>query len=316
MSASGGTKAVVAALLANTGIAVSKFVAFAITGSASMLAEAVHSVADAGNQGLLLFGGRQARRAADEEHPFGYGRARYFYAFVVAVVLFTLGSLLALFEGYEKYKHHEELDRPAVAIGVLVVAILLESASFRTAIIEANHVRGSEGWIAFIRHSRSPELPVILLEDLGALVGLILALIGVSLTVVTGDSLFDALGTMSIGVLLGIIAIILAIETKSLLLGEGATPAQVRDIKTALSSSAQIGRVIHLKTLHLGPEELLVAAKVSMRADLAFADVAKAINDAEARVREAVPIARVVYVEPDIYTGSDPGSSAESAAAH
>jgi len=302
MSASGGTRAVIAALLANLTIAASKFVAFVVTGSASMLAEAIHSVADSGNQGLLLLGGSQAKRAADEEHPFGYGRARYFWAFVVAVVLFTLGSLFALYEGYEKLTHEgHELEKPYIAIGVLLVGIAAETFSFRTAIIEANHVRHDEGWVEFIRHSRSPELPVILLEDLGALVGLVLALVGVSLTIVTGDTVFDALGTISIGVLLGVIAIVLAVEMRSLLIGEGATRTQTEQIKAALVDGPDVERLIHLKTLHIGPDELLVGAKVAMRDDLTFGDVARAINEAEARVRRAVPTARVIYIEPDRY---------------
>lgn len=309
MSASGGTKAVVAALLANTGIAVAKFVAFILTGSASMLAESIHSVADAGNQGLLLFGGKQARKAADEEHPFGYGRSRYFYAFVVAVVLFTLGSLFALYEGYHKLQErsgHEgpAIDKPAVAIGVLIVAIVLESLSFRTAIIESNHVRKGEGWVSFIKHSKAPELPVILLEDLGALVGLMLALIGVVVATITDDLLYDALGTMSIGVLLGIIAVILAIETRSLLIGEGANRGENDLIKSALTADDEVNRLIHLKTLYIGPDELMVAAKIEMTASLSFAEVARVINEAEHRVRAAVPTARIIYIEPDVYNAT------------
>jgi cation diffusion facilitator family transporter len=318
MSASGGTKAVIAALLANLGIALSKFVAFFITGSASMLAEAIHSVADSGNQGLLLLGGRQARQAADREHPFGYGRARYFWAFVVAVVLFTLGSLFALFEGYEKLRHPHELEQPFVAVGVLLVGILAESFSFRTAIVEAGHVRRDEGWAAFIRHSRSPELPVILLEDFGALVGLLLALVGVSMSIVTGDSVFDALGTMSIGVLLGIIAVVLAIEMRSLLIGESATAADVEKIRTALVGGPEVDHLIDLKTLHLGPDELLVVAKVQMPEELTFSEVAAAINRAETRVRAAVPSARVIYIEPDCYDADyrSPVPPTGSGAAH
>jgi cation diffusion facilitator family transporter len=302
MSTSGGTRAIIAALFANLGIAVAKFVAFILTGSSSMLAESIHSVADSSNQGLLLFGGRQAKRRPDEEHPFGYGRSRYFYAFVVAVVLFTLGSLFAFYEGYHKYQHrHEPVEKPGIAIGVLIVAIMLETYSFRTAIVESNRVRGTQSWVSFVRHSKSPELPVILLEDLGAEVGLVLALIGVSLAAVTGNGLYDALGTMSIGVLLGIIAIILAIETKSLLLGEGASRADVDKIKTALTDDADINKLIHLKTLYLGPDELLVAAKIQMSSRLDFADVSAAINRAESRVRSAIPTARVIYLEPDRY---------------
>jgi cation diffusion facilitator family transporter len=270
-----------------------------------MLAEAVHSVADCGNQALLLYGGRRSRREADAQHPFGYGRERYFWAFVVALVLFVLGAVFALYEGIQKLRHSHDLDAPAIAIGILVVAVGLEAWSFRTAIVEANKTRGSQGWMAFIRHARSPELPVVLLEDAGALLGLLLALAGVSLSMITGNETFDALGTISIGLLLGVIAVVLVVEMKSLLIGEGATASQLDDICDALSAGPEISRVIHLKTLHLGPEELLVAAKVELTQATSAEDVARTINAAEERLRAAVPVARVVYLEPDVYAGGD-----------
>ncbi|MBA3797520.1 MAG: cation diffusion facilitator family transporter [Actinomycetota bacterium] len=299
MSTSGGTKAIVAALLANLGIAVAKFIAFLLTGSSSMLAESVHSVADSGNQGLLLVGGKRAARQATAEHPFGYGRERYIYAFIVSIVLFSVGGLFALYEGYHKISEPEALVSPLIAVGVLVVAIGLEAYSFRTAIVESNKVRGNQSWVQFVRHAKSPELPVVLLEDLGAQVGLVLALIGVGLSVITGDAVWDGIGTVCIGVLLVLIAIILAIETKSLLLGEAAG-LEVQDrIADALVDDPAIESVIHMKTLHLGPEELLVAAKIAINADLSSTDLVTAINDAEQRVRAAEPIARVIYLEPD-----------------
>src|ERR687893_782189 len=224
MAASGGTRAIIAALLANAGIALAKFVGWLVTGSSSMLAEAVHSVADTSNQGLLLLGGKRAQRGATDEHPFGYGRDRYFYSFVVALLLFTLGSVFALYEGIHKLESHESLTSPIVAVVILVVAIGLETYSFRTAIVESRPLKGTGTWWQFIRQSKVPELPVVLLEDLGALVGLVLALLGVGLAVITGDPIFDALGTIAIGILLGVIAIILIIEMKSLLIGEGVTP--------------------------------------------------------------------------------------------
>ncbi len=304
MSTEGGTKAIIAALLANTGIAIAKFIAFLITGASSMLAESVHSVADASNQGLLLLGGKRAKRAATPQHPFGYGRERYIYAFIVAIVLFSLGGLFALYEGYHKIElvleGESELVNPLVAIVVLVVAIGLETFSLRTAIIESNHVRGSQSWVQFIRHSRAPELPVILLEDIGAEIGLILALIGVGLSALTDNAIYDGIGTMCIGLLLVIIAVILAIETKSLLLGESATEADVARIEAAIAAEPMVGGLIHMRTLHLGPEELLVAAKIAIDAQDNAADVAAAIDAAEVRIREAVPIARVIYLEPDL----------------
>ncbi len=308
MSAGGGTKAIVAALLANVGIAITKFIAWALSGSSSMLAEAIHSVADSGNQVLLLFGGRRAQRAATPLHPFGYGRERYIYAFIVSIVLFSVGGLFAIYEAVHKYE--EAIDSPTkgaitswqwLPVTVLIVAIVLESFSFRTAIIESNAVRGNASWKQFVRRAKAPELPVILLEDLGALVGLIFALFGVSMTLITGNGLWDAAGTMMIGLLLVVIAVILALETKSLLLGESATDEDVKAIAAAIVDGPEVERVIHMRTLHLGPEELLVAAKIAVRHDESADEVAKGIDAAEARIRAAVPIARVIYLEPDIF---------------
>lgn len=237
MSASHGTKAVVAAFLANAGIAVTKFVAWFFSGSASMLAEAIHSVADAGNQLLLLLGGRLARKHADREHPFGYGRERYVWAFVVALVLFSVGGLFSISEGVQKIQEPHELTMWWLPLVVLAIAIVLESLSFRTAIKEANLVRGKSGWWEFIRKAKSPELPVILLEDLAALIGLVFAFAAVGLTVLTGNPLFDAIGTLAIGTLLVAVAVILAIEMKSLLIGEGATKEDHATIARVLNGN-------------------------------------------------------------------------------
>ncbi|WP_308101609.1 cation diffusion facilitator family transporter [Streptomyces sp. S07_1.15] len=301
MSASGGTKAIVAALAANLAIAVAKFVAFIFSGSSSMLAESVHSLADSGNQGLLLVGGKRAQREATPQHPFGYGRERYIYAFLVSIVLFTVGGMFALYEGYEKIKHPHELDHWYWPVGVLVFAIIAEVFSFRTAIKESNAIRGEQSWTQFVRHAKAPELPVVLLEDLGALVGLILALGGVGMALATGEGVWDGIGTLCIGVLLILIAIVLAVETKSLLLGEAAGTDAVERISKALVDGETVTGVIHMRTLHLGPDELLVAAKVAVGRDDTAQEIAAAIDAAEARVREAVPIARVIYLEPDIY---------------
>ncbi|HYJ77943.1 MAG TPA: cation diffusion facilitator family transporter [Actinomycetes bacterium] len=301
MSASGGNRAIVAALAANLGIAVTKFVAYLLTGSSSMLAESIHSVADSGNQGLLLVGGRRSRRAATPDHPFGYGRERYIYAFIVSIVLFSVGGLFALYEGWHKLQDPHPIDEwKWVPVVVLLAAIAMESFSFRTAIVESNQVRGDQSWVQFVRHAKAPELPVVLLEDLGALIGLVLALFGVGLTLITDDGTWDGLGTVSIGVLLVVIAFVLALETKSLLLGEGAAPDAVRRIEAALLADDSVVRVIHMRTLHLGPDELLVAAKIAVRHDDTAAEVARAIDAAEVRIRDAVPIARVIYLEPDL----------------
>ncbi|MGH8892242.1 MAG: cation diffusion facilitator family transporter [Actinomycetes bacterium] len=313
MSASGGNRAIVAALTANLGIAVTKFVAFLLTGSSSMLAESIHSVADSGNQGLLLVGGRRARRAATPEHPFGYGRERYIYAFIVAIVLFSVGGLFALYEGWHKLQHPEPIESwHWVPVTVLVAAIVMESFSFRTAIVESNHVRGGRSWVDFVRHAKAPELPVVLLEDLAALIGLVLALFGVSMTLITHDGVWDGIGTVLIGLLLVCVAVVLAIETKSLLLGEGASREAVARIEAALTADDAVERVIHMRTLHLGPDELLVAAKIAVAPTDSAAGVAGTIDAAERRIREAEPIARVIYLEPDMYS-ADRAAPSETA---
>ena len=307
MSTEGGTRAVIAALLANSGIAVAKFIAAGISGSASMLAEGVHSVADAGNQVLLLVGGRRAKKAADETHPFGYGRERYVFAFIVAIILFSVGGMFSLYEGIHKLEAHESLNQewlwlPLVVLGV---AIVLESLSLRTALIEARKARADgESLVAFIRHAKQPELPVILLEDIAALTGLVLAFGGVGLTLLTGDPMFDALGTIAIGALLIVVAVVLGIETQSLLVGEGGSKADVAKIRAAFESHPNVEAIIHMKTLYLGPDELMVAAKVAVPKTTKATEIAKAINEIERAVREAVPVARVIYIEPDIYVAS------------
>ncbi|MEJ1088138.1 cation diffusion facilitator family transporter [Microbacterium sp. Mu-80] len=307
MSASGGSKAIIAALLANVGIALAKFIAWALSGSASMLAEAIHSVADSGNQLLLLRGGRKAKREADRDHPFGYGRERYVSAFVVSIILFSLGGLFAVYEGVQKLIDPHELDHAWwwLPLAVLLIAIALESFSLRTAIRESNQVREpGQSWMSFIRRSKAPELPVVLLEDSGALVGLVFALFGVGLTLITGNVVFDALGTLMIGLLLITIAIILGIETKSLLVGEGANRADHDLIVDAISGGPDVEKLIHIKTLYLGPDELMVAAKIALTSDKSVREAAGDIDEIERRIRDAVPAARVIYLEPDVYRPS------------
>jgi cation diffusion facilitator family transporter len=312
MSAEGGSKAVVAALMANLGIAVTKFVAFFLTGVSSMLAEAIHSVADSGNQVLLLLGGKKSRKEATPEHPFGYGRERYVYSFIVSIVLFSLGGLFALYEAWHKYHEvHDAHGHPADSILdsrwwwvpplVLGVAIVLEGMSFRTAISETSKIKGSATFPQFIRRAKQPELPVILLEDFAALIGLALALAAVVLSLVTGNLYFDVVGTALIGVLLVVVAVVLASETKSLLLGESASLPAQRRITEALASTPGVERIIHMKTMHLGPEELLVAAKIGVPSGATSDDVADAIDAAEVAIRGAEPTAQVIYLEPDIY---------------
>lgn len=305
MSASGGRKAVIAALFANLGIAIAKLVAFAITRSSSMLAESVHSLADSGNQGLLLFGASQGKKKATPEHPFGYGAARYFWSFVVAVVLFTVGGAFALYEGYEKLRHPHEVESYTIAIVVLIVAIVLETFSMRTAVLETKpHLNGRSYW-RFIKESKTAELPVVLMEDAAALLGLIIALTGVSLSASTHEPMWDALGTMTIGVLLVGVAIVLAIEMHSLLIGEAASPSEIAAIEQALVAVPDFERVIHLRTMHLGPDELLVAAKVATPTGGSTERLAAQIDDAEKRIRAVVPTAKLIYIEPALYKATN-----------
>jgi cation diffusion facilitator family transporter len=303
----GSRRAVLAAFLANLGIAVAKFIGFIITGSAGLLAEAGHSLADTGNQLLLLLGGKRAARAADTAHPFGYGRERYFWAFVVALVLFSMGGLFALYEGIEKLRHPHEVEQLPVAIGILLFAMVLEGWSLRTAYKAANANRTTSGrWLHWIRRSKQPELPVVLLEDTGALIGLVFALIGVTLAHTTGNPRWDAVGSLAIGALLVVIAIVLAIEMKGLLIGESASPADVSKIAQTLEQAESVRRIIHLRTEHLGPDQLLVAAKLEFDPSLSVEQLAGAIDDAERALRSAVPIAHFVFIEPDVYRAPAP----------
>jgi cation diffusion facilitator family transporter len=311
--ASGSTKAILAAFFANLGIAIAKFVGYLFTSSSSMLAEAIHSLADTSNQALLLLGNRRAVRDATPEHPFGFGRERYFWSFIVALVLFTLGGLFAVYEGVHKLgEAGHELSNVQWAIGILVLGIFLEGYSFRTAVKESRKLKGSASWWQFVRHSRTPELPVVLLEDLGALVGLVIALLGVSIAAITGDSRWDAYGTIAIGVLLIVIASVLVLEMKSLLIGESALAPMRKKIVKAIEATEDVTRVLHMRTQHIGPDELLIAAKVQMKRGLDTARVAAAINAAEERIREAVPLSCMIYLEPDIFDPQHPDLRAEA----
>jgi cation diffusion facilitator family transporter len=311
VSTEGGTKAVVAALAANLGIAVSKFVAYFFTGSSSMLSEAIHSVADSGNQVLLLVGGKRAQEAPDRQHQFGYGRRRYVYGFLVAIVLFLVGGMFSLYEGLHKIQHPEGLDDAWIAFLVLGISIMLEGFSFRTALRESNRSRAGRSLFRFIRDTRAPELPVVLLEDAGALLGLVFALIGVTLAVATGDGRWDGLGAMAVGTLLVVIAVFLAFEMASMLVGESALPEEQDAIAAALAAAEGIDRVIHLRTLHTGPDELLVAAKVAVDRQDTGAEIAAAIDAAERAVRAVVPTAVYIFIEPDLdRTGSPPPGAA------
>ena len=304
MAAGGGTRAVVTAMVANAVIAVAKFVAYLVTGSAAMLAESIHSVADTSNQALLLLGGKRAKRIADDRHQFGYGRERYFWAFVVAMVLFALGGLFSIYEGIDKLRHPHEVVSLGWAVAVLVFAIGAESFAFRTAVLESRKVKGKNSWWEFIRRSRSPELPVILLEDAGALIGLAFALVGVGMTALTGDPMWDGLGTLAIGVLLVAISVVLTIEMKSLLIGEAATPEHITALTRAVEAVPTVTRIIDLRTQHIGPDELLVGAKLEFDRSLGNPAISAAINEVESALRAAVPLEMQIYLEPDLFDAS------------
>ena len=309
MSAEGGTKSIIAAMSANIGIAIVKFVAALLSASASMLAEAIHSLADSVNQILLLVGRGRARKSADLEHPFGYGRARYVFAFIVAIVMFSVGGVFSLYEGVEKVQEPHPLDPTWwwLPLVVLVISIGLESFSLSTAVREARPAKGEDSWVGYVRHAKSPEVPVVMLEDLAALVGLVLALLGVGITAITGDGLWDGIGTLCIGVLLVAVALILGLEMGSLLIGEGANLDDLSAIAAAIETHPAVERVIHLKTLYVGPDELMVGAKLAFPAGRAMDDVARDIDSVEGAVRAAVPAARIIYIEPDVYRpGADP----------
>ena len=294
-------RAVFAALAANLGIALAKFIAFLITGSASMLAESVHSVADTGNEVLLIVGRGRSIRPRSEEHPFGFGRERYFYGFVVSVMLFTVGAVFSVYDGLHKILNPEPVRSPQVAFAVLGLSAVLEAFSLRTGVKEANPIRGDRSWGTFIRRTKAPELPVVLLEDLAALIGLAFAFTGVALATITGNGRWDGAGSLAIGALLGTAAAILAVEMKSLLIGEAASPEVQQLIVAALEDGPDAVRVIHMRTVHISPDSLLVAAKIAVRESDTGAQVAAGIDAAERRIRAAVPIARTIYLEPDIY---------------
>lgn len=305
MAATGGTRTIVTAFLANLIVAIAKFFGFIITSSSAMLAEAIHSLADTSNQALLLLGRKRSERLPSSERPFGFGRERFFWSFVVSLVLFSLGSVYAIYEGIEKVRHPHEIESLWWALGILLFAMCLESFAFRTAVKESKIYKGDHSWPNFVKRSRIPELPVVLLEDFGALIGLIFAFVCVLIADLTNNPIWDGVGTLSIGILLGFIAIVLAVETKSLLIGEGALPEQRTKIESAILSFKDVERLLHIRTEYLGPETLLVAAKVQFSNDLSSVDISKTINAIEKEIRTVESIAQIIYIEPDIFDESE-----------
>jgi cation diffusion facilitator family transporter len=264
----------------------------------------VHSLADCSDQALLLVGRNRASRAETEEHPFGFGRERYLYGFLVSVVLFAVGGAYSIYDGVHKIISPEPLTTAWIAYGVLGLSFVLEASSLRVSVKEAGKLRRGRGWLTFIRRVKEPDLIVTLLEDTAALLGLVFAFLGVLLSELTGDEAWDGGGSVAIGVLLAVVAVMVARETKSLLIGEAASDEAERTIVEALEDGPELERVIHLRTVHLSPDSLLIAAKVGIRASDNGETIVRGIDAAESRVRKALPIAHVIYLEPDVYRES------------
>jgi cation diffusion facilitator family transporter len=298
-SHSGTARAILYAFLANGGIAVAKSVVAWITGSGSMLAEAIHSYADTGNQVLLFIGLKQSRRAPDAEHPLGYGKLSYFWSFMVALMLFTLGGLFSIYEGVHKLQHPEPLSRIWLAILVLVIAIVLESFSLAGCIREINVIRAKRPFRAWLRDTRNSELVVVLGEDIGALLGLVLALLFVSLAALTGDAAYDAIGSMCIGVVLLVISAFLTLRIRSLLVGRSADPIIQDVIDRIIAEDDDIEHVFNAITLQLGPDTLL-AAKIKLASGIDIDTAVAHINELERRLKEQVPGLKWCFIEPDV----------------
>lgn len=311
MSGHGGDpkKVVKAALAANAGIAAAKFIAAYLSGSATMLAEAVHSLADTGNQALLLLGITLSLRKATARHPFGRAAESYFWSFLVALLLFFLGGVFAIYEGVHKLSEHVAPGSPWAALAVLVISIGMEGTSFIVAFKEFNKERGERSISQALFDGKDPVIPVVLLEDTGAIVGLVVALVSIGVSAITGDSRIDAVGSIVIGVLLCLIGLALARDTKSLLIGEGITETMRREVIGIIEAVPGVDKVGQLLSLHLGPKTILLALKVRFEKGLDLADVERVTNDLEAAVRAKIPEMTRIFVEPDsTYDASlDPG---------
>jgi cation diffusion facilitator family transporter len=294
-------KSVFAALGANTAIAIAKFVAAIISGSASMLAEAFHSLADTGNQALLLLGIKRAARPADETHPFGHGKARFFWGLLVAVSLFTVGGGFSIWHGVSGLvRGHHELPDPTLALIVIGFAFCFEGYAWRTAYKQLDESRRGRGVWDALRHSKDPEVLTVLAEDTAAISGLVVAAAGISLASITGEAAFDAIGSIIIGVILLAVAFLLGREEGALLLGESVDPQVRQAIDRAIDGVPEVQHRLEVLTMHLGPDEFLVVADVRFQNELDTEEIARAIDHVEAAIREAAPGAARIYVEPEI----------------
>ncbi|TME32076.1 MAG: cation transporter [Chloroflexi bacterium] len=292
--------AVITALLANVAIAIAKLGAAAITGSSAMAAESLHSLADSVNEILLLVGARRSRRPADVRHPFGHARYRYVYAFLVSLTVFWVGGVLAVIEGVSHLAAREPLGDPRWAFAVLGLAALLEGWSLRTTIRAGRPAKGALTWWQLLRVTKAPEIIVVFLEDLGALAGIFIALSGVTLATLTGEGAWDAVAAIAIGLLLMAIGLLVNRETQSLLIGESAAPEVVEAIRQAIGSTDGVKAVVDLRTIHVGPDDLVVAAGIVVDPTTSATEIARAIVEAEARVRRVAPFRTVMYLEPRV----------------
>lgn len=294
--------AIFAALAANIGIAISKFVAFLLTGATSMLAESVHSLADSSNQVLLLIGSHQSKRRPTRMHPFGYGRAHFLYAFIVSIVLFSVGGMFAIYEGIHKIQEPTMINSPIIAYVVIGLAMLFEGAALRTALHEAKSFKPqAQSWWVFLQETKSINHIVLALEDSAALVGLTIAGLGITTSLLTGNPIWDGVATLLIGALLICVAVVLFREAQSLLIGEAADAPTERKIRETILQVEDIDKVVDLKTLYTGPNELFIAMKVTVGHQDTASTVSRAIDEVEALLRKEFPIARLIYIEPDVY---------------
>ncbi len=315
VAASTQRAAVLVALAANLAVAAAKLGAYLITRSSALLAESLHSLADSANEVLLLVGARRSSRPADKRHPFGHARFRYVYAFLVSLTVFWIGGVFAVVEGIAHLASSEPIEDPRWAFGVLAIGALLDGWSLRTTLRSGRSAKGPMTWRQLVRVTKAPELIVIFLEDLGALIGVAIAAIGVALATVTGVVVWDAIASIAIGVLLMAIGLVVNRETQSLLLGESATADVEKTIRDAIATTDGIDGVVNLRTIHLGPDDLVIAAAITVDGAMGATEITRSIVDAEASVRAAVPFRTVIYLEPRVALSSgaasptrDPGS--------
>ncbi len=297
MSAAASTKVIIAALVGNTAIAVTKFTAAFMTGSSAMLSEGIHSLVDTGNQVLLLYGMKQARKPADEAFPFGHGKEVYFWSFVVAILIFAVGAGVSIYEGIIHLKHPVQIENPMVNYIVLACALLFEGAAWFFALKEFGKVKGRRGYIEAVHRGKDPSMFVVLFEDSAAMLGLLVALAGIALAQYTGNPVFDGVASIIIGMILGGTAVWLAMETKSLLIGEGADREVVQSIRKIVESFDEVEKVNELLTMHMGPDFILVNISIRFRRGQLTREIEKVIQEIDTAIKQAHPLVKRIFVE-------------------